>query len=30
MECRLYWVDGKPSSLPPRAWIERAIDAVRT
>ena len=30
MECRLYWVDVKPSGLPPRAWIERTIDAVRT
>ena len=30
MECRIYWVDGKPTGLPPREWIERAIDSVRT
>jgi hypothetical protein len=29
MECRIYWVDGKPTGLPPREWIERAIDAVQ-
>jgi hypothetical protein len=30
MECRIYWVHGKPTGLPPRAWIERAVDAVRS
>ena len=29
MECRIYWVDGKPTGLPPRDWIERAVDAVQ-
>jgi alkanesulfonate monooxygenase SsuD/methylene tetrahydromethanopterin reductase-like flavin-dependent oxidoreductase (luciferase family) len=28
LECRTYWVDGKPTGLPPREWIERAVDAV--
>ena len=26
MECRLYWVDGKLVSSPPREWVERAIE----
>ena len=25
MECRLYWVDGKPTGAPPREWLSRAI-----
>ena len=28
MECRIYWVDGKPVGTPPREWLERAIAAV--
>ena len=27
MECRLYWVDGKPAGTPPREWLARAIAA---
>lgn len=30
LECRLYWVDGRPVGTPPRAWLERAIDEART
>ena len=25
MECRIYWVDGKPVGTPPREWLARAI-----
>ena len=25
MECRLYWVDGKPTASPPKQWIRDAI-----
>ena len=25
LECRLYWIDGKPGGLPPREWVESAI-----
>ena len=25
MECRLYWVDGKPTGAPPRELLSRAI-----
>ena len=27
MECRIYWVDGKPVGLPPREWLARAVAA---
>ena len=27
MECRIYWVDGKPTDTPPREWLARAIAA---
>ena len=27
MECRIYWVDGKPVGAPPREWLARAIAA---
>ena len=27
MECRLYWVDGKPVGKPPRQWLVDAIEA---
>ena len=27
MECRLYWVDGKPTGSPPKLWIKNAISA---
>ena len=27
MECRIYWVDGKPVDTPPREWLARAIAA---
>ena len=27
MECRIYWVDGKPTGSPPREWLERAMAA---
>ena len=27
MECRLYWVDGKPAGTPPLEWLARAIAA---
>ncbi len=27
MECRLYWVDGKPTGSPPKQWIKDAISA---
>ena len=27
MECRLYWVDGDPTGLPPKRWIKDAIGA---
>ncbi len=27
MECRIYWVDGKPAGTPPREWLARAIAA---
>ena len=26
LECRLYWVDGKPRGTPPREWIVGAIE----
>ena len=29
MECRLYWVDGRPTGSPPLQWIEDAIAAAR-
>ena len=25
MECRIYWVDGKPTGTPPREWLARAF-----
>ena len=25
MECRVYWVDGKPTGSPPREWLARAV-----
>ena len=25
MECRIYWVDGRPAGTPPREWLARAI-----
>ena len=25
MECRLYWIDGKPVGLPSREWVEAAV-----
>ena len=27
MECRIYWVDGRPAGTPPREWLARAIAA---
>ncbi len=30
MECRLYWVDGKPTGSPPRLWIKDAINAAHS
>ena len=27
MECRIYWVDGRPAGMPPREWLARAIAA---
>ena len=27
MECRIYWVGGKPTGLPPKEWLSRAIAA---
>ena len=27
LECRLYWVDGRPVGSPPREWIEAAVRA---
>ena len=29
MECRLYWVEGRPTGSPPMQWIENAIAAAR-
>ncbi len=29
MECRLYWVEGRPTGSPPLQWIEDAIAAAR-
>ena len=25
LECRLYWVDGRPQGRPPHEWLERAL-----
>ena len=25
LECRLYWIDGKPVGVPSREWVEGAI-----
>ena len=30
MECRLYWVDGKPTGSPPKLWIRDAIGAAHS
>ena len=30
MECRIYWVDGKLTGLPPRPCTKRAIGNLRT
>ena len=30
MECRLYWVDGKPTGSPPKLWIRDAIGAANS
>ena len=30
MECRIYWVDGKLTGLPPRPCNKRAIGNLRT
>ncbi len=30
MECRLYWVDGKPTGSPPKPWIKEAIGAAHS
>ena len=30
MECRLYWVDGKPTGSPPKLWIKDAIGAAHS
>ncbi len=30
MECRLYWVDGKPTGSPPKRWIRDAIGAAHS
>ena len=30
MECRLYWVDGKPRGSPPKLWIRDAIGAAHS
>ena len=27
MECRIYWVDGKPTGTPPREWLARVFAA---
>ncbi len=27
LECRLYWVEGKPVGIPTREWVEAAIGA---
>ncbi len=29
MECRVYWVDGRPTGSPPLQWIETAVAAAR-
>ena len=25
MECRIYWVEGRPTGLPPKEWLAAAI-----